>query len=43
MKSSMKFMLLLLYKYLKFLSLHIGHPILVWYIKVYRCHREILN
>ena len=27
MKSSMKFMLLLLYKYLKFLSLYIGHPI----------------
>lgn len=27
MKSSMNFMLLLLYKYLKFLSLHRGHPI----------------
>ena len=27
MKSSMKFMLLLLYKYLKFLYLHIEHPI----------------
>lgn len=27
MKSSMKFMLLLLYKCLKFLPLHIGHPI----------------